>query len=234
MKTITVENEKIRVTVSSEYYAKEKKNLLPWMLEQRLPSGEIRHHNADKFVRGKILSHAMQILGNQYESMILDREEFSLTEDELQEISISAVKSLHESYVEEWLNEHSKYGKNVVFKRYVANVEIRSPGIEFEIDSATAYAKAAMGEIDFMRLFSDTSEKYSEFRQRMIFKSASEGMQFSKRTVSDYVESIINFRKYMFDLEREYRHRFDNTSFVIKVLRPDLMPNQIGMCRYGS
>jgi len=112
-----------------------------------------------------------------------------------------------------------------------------TPGMEFEIDAAQAYASAAVGDIDFEKLFHETSEKYNEYRLRIIFSAAREGGKYQSNhlSASEHAESLIALKKYMFELERKYRHRFDTqTAFKIEVLRPDLMPEQIGLCRYES
>jgi len=98
MNTITVENEKIRVTVPVELYNDWKKECGP--LEQNLPSGDIRYHDPDKQTRGMLLSHAMKILGNQYEAMQLDNEPFEMDELELSIIAAEAVNAAKNSYIE--------------------------------------------------------------------------------------------------------------------------------------
>jgi hypothetical protein len=235
MKTITVQNEKIRVTAPESVYQR----FMPSVDNvERMRSGDIRVHSREVQARGAILGHAMKILGNQYEAMLLDREEFELDQIELSVVAAEAMQSVKNSYIREDLCEHSKYLEMETYNRYIGGHRLTA-GMEFELDAARAYANAATGEIDFQQLFHDTSAKYSEYRTRMVFAAAREGMnteitEIKHKTAAEHMDEILWFKKYMFELEREYRHRFDNTEFQIEVLRPDLMPIQIGTCRYGT
>lgn len=231
----TVSNEKISVTVSDEMWEIFKPSIHSCAFKQTLPSGDVRFHDPEKVVRGRILSHAMAVLGNQFEAQLLDREKFTLSDEELQAIKWEAIKSIQDHYVQEFLTEHTKYKAGETFFRYQGGHRL-SQGMEFELDEAMAYARAATSELDYKKLYFDISEKYSEFRTRMILNAAKQGADVKPEalTVDDQMASIIAFKQMMFEIERRYRHRFDNSEFQITVLRPDLMPEQIGLCSYGE
>lgn len=229
---VIVENEKIRVTMSANEYASYRDNAESMARIQKLPSGDIRHHDPDKVQRGLVLSTAMKILGNQYEAMQLDQEDFALDETELSIVTAEAMAAAKNTYIEEYLSEHTKYHEGETFSRYLTGRRL-SQGMEFELDAAIAYACAATGNINFAKLFHDTSAKYTEYRTRMVLSAAKEGLDNKHLSPGEHMESILAFKKMMFEIERKYRHRFDGNTWEITVLRPDLMPDQIGLCRYA-
>ncbi|OAI04893.1 hypothetical protein [Methylomonas methanica] len=218
----TVENARIRVTVSDAQWDAYVKRVPDHLLTQTLPSGDTRHHDLNAIVRGRILSDAMEIIGNQSEAALLDREPFALTAQEVHDIAFNV-------YMSHWLRNHSKYGEGVTLGRYVAGKRL-SGGMAHEIDAARAYAQAALRELDYEKLYRDTVDKYLPGSQVDIFRAAQEGR--SADANSD-VEEAIYWRWYQWGNERRFRHRFDNTDdFKIEVIDADAMPAQIGLCRY--
>ncbi|MCQ8105835.1 hypothetical protein NP603_16325 [Methylomonas sp. SURF-1] len=218
----TVQNARIRVIVSDAQWQAYANRVPSSSLMQTLPSGDVRHHSLDNIVRGRILSDAMEIIGNQSEAVLLDQEPFHLSAQEVHDIAFNV-------YMSHWLRDHSKYGEGVTFGRYL-NGKRLSRGMAYEIDAARVYAQAALRELDYEQLYRDTVEKYLPGRQDGIFRAAQAGRSAD---ASADVEEAIYWRWYQWDNERRYRHRFDNTDdFKIEIIDADAMPQQIGLCRY--
>lgn len=218
----TIQNQRIRVTVSAAQWAAYANRVPSRSLIQTLPSGDVRHHDLDGIVRGRILSDAMEIIGNQSEAALLDQQPFTLTAQEVHDIAFNV-------YMSHWLRDHSKYGADVTFGRYL-NGKRLSRGMACEIDAARTYAQAALQELDCDKLYRDTVSNYLPAGQKAILSAAQAGRCAD---ASADVEEAIYWRWYQWDNERRYRHRFDNTDdFKIEIIDDDGMPSQIGLCRY--
>ena len=218
----TVQNARIRVIVSDAQWQAYANRVPSSSLMQTLPSGDVRHHSLDNIVRGRILSDAMEIIGNQSEAVLLDQEPFHLSAQDVHDIAFNV-------YMSHWLRDHSKYGEGVTFGRYL-NGKRLSRGMAYEIDAARVYAQAALRELDYEQLYRDTVANYLPGGQEQIFRAAQAGRSAD---ASADVEEAIYWRWYQWDNERRYRHRFDNTDdFKIEIIDADAMPQQIGLCRY--
>lgn len=218
----TVQNARIRVTVSDAQWQAYANRVPSHSLKQTLPSGDVRHHSLDGIVRGRILSDAMEIIGNRSEALLLDQEPFRLSDQEVHDIAFNV-------YMSHWLRDHSKFGDGVTLGRYL-NGKRLSRGMAYEMDAARAYAQAALRELDYEKLYRDTVDKYLPGSQVEIFRAAQEG---GRADASADVEEAIYWRWYRWDNERRYRHRFDNNNdFTIEIIDTDAMPQQIGLCRY--
>lgn len=230
---ITVENDRIRVTVTQavwDQYADQAKRLAH---KQRLPSGDVHEHTPEQIQRGLILSEAMSKLGNASELRLLEQEGPD-NDTILQHTKLSLM--FH------YLEQHGAYDAVETMQR-VEGGKMMPQGMRAAVLEASAYAEGQLSPLrtdearaEFLRYLAESLATHTDLTQRelcfrkkmMELKSAP--MEEITATMLSETAQLLN---YLHDADKQHRRRFSNmTGWEIEIIGD--MPEEIGLCRYRA
>ena len=213
MKCITVENTRIRVTVSNDIWESYRKSANH---QSRMTGVE-----CETVMRGLVLSSAMNKLGNASEAELIKGVE--VTDQEV----LEAAKKL---LIVEHL-ENNSCAKDVVM-RFLGGHRL-SPRMVEDVALATAYAESQLSSLQShdktdlaCSLFAD--EQQNSRRKQKLFETRTQPVtKEGERALNEARESLQG----LLDNEKWYRQKFANQEgWQIEVI--GTMPEIIGMCRY--
>lgn len=213
----TVENARLRVTVSDEVVAR----------FQGGPRG--RHETEDQALRGRILSNAMEKIGNQSELALMYSE--GVSTDEVFKV---AFMDLFRQYLE----RRGKYNVCDVVGRYLLGARM-SEGMALEKDLAVAYAHGVLAPVS-----DDESRKELQdyvlsmhpgapldaravdtIKQKMMLRRNAAG-ECATKALADAAATVLTFHQ----AEMRYRNARSNMEgWTIEIIGE--MPDIIGVCR---
>jgi hypothetical protein len=225
MSTVVVENEKIRITLSKELFDQ-------FQCEDRieyLKSGDKIVHSGASEQRGKVLSYAMSKLANDQEYLrVKDTPKITEPDYAMAELAVK------EKYKIKYLLEHNHLYGDELWVRLNGGHRLSS-GMAQLVEEANAYATGIMGDCD-LHCFAERClniSKYEKKRElnKLALMSPENQLNVDEEIVLE-AHNLMWLMNYHIDVEISYRNRFKDWDMRIEILRPDLMPNQIGTCAF--
>ncbi|WP_196160882.1 hypothetical protein [Reinekea sp. G2M2-21] len=223
--THTVENHRIRVTVSDNTWNSYRPNA------EHIKCIEGDRQTIDQVTRGLVLSTAMSKVGNRSEAALLTAEgTLQFTSVEI----LAAAKSILER---EYLCEHTKYGDQTVMRYF--NGHRLSAGMQQEIAEAQAYAEGILCPPDNDQIMHEVTDYFNKHLHDRFNGSAErrflKTIKLKRSTNPDKaivaIESAQRSLAFWSNLDIEYRKAHANMDgWLIEIIGE--MPSQIGLCRY--
>jgi hypothetical protein len=215
---ITFQNSRIRVTVTNDIAAQFSKNIMRGKQE-----------SPEQALRGRILSCAMEKLGNKSELALMYKEGIS-TDD----VFSTAFMSLMCQYLE----QHGKYCVDEVINRYLLGSRM-SEGMAHEKDLAVAYAQGILAPLSdeqsrkelehyVLSMAPDAPLNIREvdtFKQKMLLRRNA-GNEDASHALEEAAAAVLARKQ----VEMQYREaRAKMNGWKIEVIGD--LPEQIGVCR---
>lgn len=217
---VIVENEKIRVTLSAELFAQYRSGCRDRTEVMR--SGDRRVHSAEATARGKVLSDAMRALAHR--QVVAGPVKLDMA---------AAREQVFDGYVFEYLSEHGRYDPWDLIRRADAG-RMLSQGQASELSDARAYASGKMGDLDNAGLValgrkildSKNPDDRREWRRLALMSN--------RHADPAVAEKIIEVAREEAQRTLDYSKHYTAGQLGIEVLRPDIMPKQIGLQTYDK
>ena len=232
---ITVQNDRIRVTVTQEIWDSFSDAAQRLAHKHVLPSGDVHIHSPEKILRGLVLSEAMTKLGSASELKSLENEELDNTE-----ITKLAKLTLMRNYLE----KRGRYNTDDLMWRYEGG-KMMSPGMQHFVLEAESYAQgilSPLSEDDASKdlknyiskcIASGTEPAEHELRTKKILmdlRMGKLGDEAAADAAMTQAEDSLNFCR---NIDRNYlKSRPDMDGWQIEVIGE--MPDQIGLSRYST
>jgi hypothetical protein len=232
---ITVQNDRIRVTVTQEIWDSFSDAAQRLAHKQVLPSGDVHIHSPEKILRGLVLSEAMTKLGSASELKSLENEELDNTE-----ITKLAKLTLMRNYLE----KRGRYNTDDLMWRYEGG-KMMSLGMQHFVLEAESYAQGLLSPLSEDDAWKDLKNYISKFiasgtepaeheirtkKKLMDLRMGKLGDEAAADAAMTQAEDSLNFCR---NIDRNYlKSRADMDGWQIEVIGE--MPDQIGLSRYST
>jgi len=230
---ITVQNDRIRVTVTQEIWDSFTGAAQRLAHIQVLPSGDIRVHSAEQSQRGLVLSEAMSKLGNASELRLMEQE--GLDQSEILKLAKICL-------MEKYLAENGRYDAGETMMRYEGGHRM-SQGMASEAAEAEAYAQGQLSPLsdeetraemiaavqDLLNNERDPSQRKIRTTKRLTALRSGTRHRDSTNALAEATDCLA----YLRDVELRYRQvHADMDGWQIEIIGE--IPDQIGLCRYAD
>lgn len=231
---ITVQNDRIRVTVTQDVgksFATAAERLAH---AQVLPSGDVRVHSPEQIQRGLILSEAMSKLGNASELKFLENEEPD---------SFEVTKLAKLTLMRNYLEQYGRYNADDAMMRYEEGHRM-SQGMQRDVMEAEAYAQGQLAPIsdedartdlinyvlECVASGTEPTQRELHFKKKLMDMKTTGALGDEAASAVAEAADALNF---FHEIELRYRKAHANMDgWQIEVIGD--MPDQIGLCRYAA